>query len=264
MDDGLIDEVISRLMSGKEADIFVVRCGDEIRCAKVYKEAAKRNFKKAAQYREGRKVRNSRRSRAMEKGSKFGREQQEKIWQSAEVDALRRLAEAGDGLAALRMVKRLRPRGPAEHASDIAYYASIASGAGRQGLFDDFVAALYLLDPAREPKHRVSQFIRVLYPHAWAGNSLAQDALIALNGPGKLFGPMSEATRARIRQEGGARMVLALAMKDLSRDDLDAAALTRVIGYLELAERTGDLPVRTMAQSLRRSAEARQRHREAT
>ncbi|MEQ8341899.1 MAG: hypothetical protein RID15_00355 [Marinovum algicola] len=177
---------------------------------------------------------------------------------------LRRLAEAGDGLAALRMVKRLRPRGPAEHASDIAYYASIASGAGRQGLFDDFVAALYLLDPAREPKHRVSQFIRVLYPHAWAGNSLAQDALIALNGPGKLFGPMSEATRARIRQEGGARMVLALAMKDLSRDDLDAAALTRVIGYLELAERTGDLPVRTMAQSLRRSAEARQRHREAT
>lgn len=95
VDDGLIDEVISRLMSGKEADIFVVRCGDEIRCAKVYKEAAKRNFKKAAQYREGRKVRNSRRSRAMEKGSKFGREQQEKIWQSAEVDALRRLAEAG-------------------------------------------------------------------------------------------------------------------------------------------------------------------------
>ena len=77
VDDGLVDEVISRLMSGKEADIFVVRCGQEIRCAKVYKEAAKRNFKKAAQYREGRKVRNSRRSRAMEKGSKFGREQQE-------------------------------------------------------------------------------------------------------------------------------------------------------------------------------------------
>ncbi len=95
VDDGLVDEVISRLMSGKEADIFVVRCGQEIRCAKVYKEAAKRNFKKAAQYREGRKVRNSRRSRAMEKGSKFGREQQEQIWQSAEVDALRLLASAG-------------------------------------------------------------------------------------------------------------------------------------------------------------------------
>jgi RIO kinase 1 len=95
VDDGWIDEVISRLMSGKEADIYVVRCGNEIRCAKVYKEAAKRSFKKAAQYQEGRKVRNSRRSRAMEKGSKFGRQQQEETWQNAEVDALSRLARAG-------------------------------------------------------------------------------------------------------------------------------------------------------------------------
>jgi RIO kinase 1 len=82
-------------MSGKEADIYVVRCGSEIRCAKVYKEALKRSFKQAVQYQEGRKVRNSRRSRAMEKGSKFGREQQEKIWQNAEVDALYRLASVG-------------------------------------------------------------------------------------------------------------------------------------------------------------------------
>ena len=95
VDDGWIDEVISRLMSGKEADIYVVRCGPEIRCAKVYKEAAKRSFKKAAQYQEGRKVRNSRRGRAMEKGSKFGRKQQEEIWQNAEVDALSRVALAG-------------------------------------------------------------------------------------------------------------------------------------------------------------------------
>ena len=95
INDGWIDEVISRLMSGKEADIYVVRCGSEIRCAKVYKEAAKRSFKKAAQYQEGRKVRNSRRERAMEKGSKFGRKQQEEIWQNAEVDALSRLANAG-------------------------------------------------------------------------------------------------------------------------------------------------------------------------
>lgn len=95
VDDGWIDEVISRLMSGKEADIYVVRCGSEIRCAKVYKEAAKRSFKKAAQYQEGRKVRNSRRGRAMEKGSKFGRKQQEEIWQNAEVDALSRVASAG-------------------------------------------------------------------------------------------------------------------------------------------------------------------------
>mgnify|MGYP001950132013 CR=1 FL=1 len=82
-------------MSGKEATVYTVRCGSEVRCAKVYKDAAKRSFKKAVQYQEGRKVRNSRRARAMEKGSKFGREQQEKIWQSAEVDALRLLAQAG-------------------------------------------------------------------------------------------------------------------------------------------------------------------------
>ena len=94
VDDGLVDDVISRLMSGKEADVFVVRCGEEIRCAKVYKEAAKRNFKKAVQYTEGRKVKNSRRQRAMEKGSKFGRQEQEKIWQNAEVDALYLLAGA--------------------------------------------------------------------------------------------------------------------------------------------------------------------------
>lgn len=95
VDDGLVDEVISQLMSGKEATVFMVRCGDEIRCAKVYKEANKRSFKKAAQYQEGRKSRNSRRSRAMEKGSKYGRNQQEESWQNAEVEALYKLAEAG-------------------------------------------------------------------------------------------------------------------------------------------------------------------------
>jgi RIO kinase 1 len=95
VDDGLVDDVMSRLMSGKEADVYVVRCGSEIRCAKVYKDAVKRSFKKAAQYQEGRKVRNSRRGRAMEKGSKFGRKQQEETWQNAEVDALYLLAGAG-------------------------------------------------------------------------------------------------------------------------------------------------------------------------
>jgi len=81
VEDGLIDDVTSRLMSGKEADIYVVHCGDEVRCAKVYKEASKRNFKKSVQYTEGRKVKNSRRARAMEKGSKFGRQEQEKRFQ---------------------------------------------------------------------------------------------------------------------------------------------------------------------------------------
>ena len=95
IEDGLVDEVLSQLMSGKEATVYVVRCGNEIRCAKVYKEAAKRSFKQAATYQEGRKVRNSRRARSMEKGSKFGRKQQEDTWQNAEVDALYRLANAG-------------------------------------------------------------------------------------------------------------------------------------------------------------------------
>ncbi|WP_394391542.1 PA4780 family RIO1-like protein kinase [Shewanella woodyi] len=95
VDEGLVDEVLRPLMSGKEADVFVVRSGGDVRCAKIYKEAEKRSFKQAVQYREGRKSRNSRRSRAMEKGSKFGRSEQESAWQNAEVDALYRLANAG-------------------------------------------------------------------------------------------------------------------------------------------------------------------------
>ncbi len=93
--DGLIDEVIRQLMSGKEATVYVVRCGGEIRCAKVYKEANKRSFRQSVDYTEGRKVKNSRRARAMEKGTHYGRKAQEEAWQSAEVDALYRLAAAG-------------------------------------------------------------------------------------------------------------------------------------------------------------------------
>ena len=95
VEDGLVDEVIRPLMSGKEADVFIVRCGRELRCAKIYKEADKRGFKQATQYQEGRKVRNSRRARAMEKGSRFGRKEQEQVWQNTEVDALFRLARVG-------------------------------------------------------------------------------------------------------------------------------------------------------------------------
>ena len=91
VEDGLIDEVIRPLMSGKEADVFIVRCGNEFRCAKVYKEADKRGFKQATIYQEGRKVRNSRRARAMEKSSRYGRREQEQAWQNTEVDALHRL-----------------------------------------------------------------------------------------------------------------------------------------------------------------------------
>lgn len=95
VDEGLVDEVLSSLMSGKEASVYIVRCGEEIRCAKVYKDVEKRSFKQAALYQEGRKSGNSRRARAMEKGSKYGRKQQEESWQNAEVDALFKLARAG-------------------------------------------------------------------------------------------------------------------------------------------------------------------------
>jgi RIO kinase 1 len=95
MAEGLIDSVVRQLKSGKEADVYVVRCGDETCAAKVYKEAHKRSFRQAVDYTENRKVRNSRQARAMAKGTAFGREQQEAAWQSAEVDALYRLAAAG-------------------------------------------------------------------------------------------------------------------------------------------------------------------------
>lgn len=93
--EGLIDSVLRQLKSGKEAEVYVVRCGGEVRAAKVYKEASNRSFRQAVDYTENRKVKNTRQARAMAKGTRYGREQQEAAWQSAEVDALYRLAAAG-------------------------------------------------------------------------------------------------------------------------------------------------------------------------
>ena len=95
LEEGLIDSVLRQLMSGKEATVYVVQSGTEIRCAKVYKEAQQRSFRQAASYQEGRRVKNSRQARAMEKGSRYGRQMQEEAWQNAEVDALYKLANAG-------------------------------------------------------------------------------------------------------------------------------------------------------------------------
>ncbi|MDN5753872.1 MAG: serine protein kinase RIO [Nitrosospira sp.] len=94
VEEGLVDEVICQLMSGKEAMVYIVRCGQEIRCAKVYKETNKRSFHQSVAYTEGRRVKNSRRARAMEKGTRYGRKAQEDAWQSVEVDSLYRLAAA--------------------------------------------------------------------------------------------------------------------------------------------------------------------------
>jgi len=95
IEDGIIDDVLRQLKSGKEAAVYLVRCGEHIRCAKVYKEATQRSFRQAVEYQEGRRVKNSRRARAMEKGSSYGKREQETAWQTAEVDALYRLAAAG-------------------------------------------------------------------------------------------------------------------------------------------------------------------------
>ena len=95
IDDGVIDEVIRPLKSGKEASVYVVRCGDEVRCAKVYKDMAQRSFQARVQYQEGRKVRGSRETRAIGKATKFGRKEQEIAWKNTEVDALYQLVAAG-------------------------------------------------------------------------------------------------------------------------------------------------------------------------
>lgn len=95
IEDGVIDEVIRSLKSGKEATVYLVRSGTQTRCAKVYREEAHRSFKKRAQYQEGRKVRGSRQARAMNKRTRFGRKEQESAWKNAEVDALYKLVAAG-------------------------------------------------------------------------------------------------------------------------------------------------------------------------
>jgi RIO kinase 1 len=147
IEDGVIDAVIGQLRSGKEATVYTVRCGNEIRCAKVYKEAMKRSFKKATQYQEGRKVRNTRRARAMEKGSKYGRKQQEETWQNAEVDALYLLANAGvrvptpygcfDGVLLMELVT--------DDSGDVAPRLGDVSMSAEQALEDHAVVMHYVV-----------------------------------------------------------------------------------------------------------------------
>ncbi|HCT40570.1 MAG TPA: serine protein kinase RIO, partial [Moraxellaceae bacterium] len=130
LEDGLIDEVIAQLKSGKEATVYLVRCAGELRCAKVYKDAHHRSFKQASTYREGRKVKSSRAARAMEKGSRFGKQELEEAWQNSEVNALYRLADAGvrvptphgcfDGVLIMDMVSDGHGR-PAPRLSEVAF-----------------------------------------------------------------------------------------------------------------------------------------------
>ena len=159
------------------------------------------------------------------------------------------LADRRDGRAAQDYVRRLVRSGTGS-ASDIAYYGSIAVASGRVWTLPDAVRAMLTLDPATEPRDRVATHIAMLYPHAWAGNTLALDALIALNGKGRLFGPMSEKTRARIvetgRRAGDGRVALQMALAAL-RDPADPVA-ARI--WLTEAQGGNHLGVRTTAAAL--------------
>jgi RIO kinase 1 len=133
--DGLIDEVVSSLKSGKEATVYLVRSKGVLRCAKVYKDAHRRSFRQATAYREGRKVKSSRAARAMEKGSRFGKQELEEAWQHAEVGALYRLAAAGvrvptphgcfDGVLLMDMVSDGEGN-PAPRLSEVSFSADDA------------------------------------------------------------------------------------------------------------------------------------------
>ena len=176
---------------------------------------------------------------------------------------LRALAQAGDGLAAQRYVRILLSAEPAANPSDIAFYAAQAVGTGRIWTLKPMIEAMHKLSPETEPKERIRKYIRVLYPHAWAGNSLALDALVAFNGEGRLFGPLSDKTRDRIlaqsRKNGDGRIELSLAMAILEVEHQsatpDGQALAQARSYLELAQASDHLAVSTPAQNLLRMIE---------
>ncbi len=171
IEDGLVDDVVRQLKSGKEASVFVVRCGGEIRCAKVYKEAAKRSFQHHALYQEGRKVRNSRRARAMAKRTRYGRDQQEAVWQSAEVDALYRLAAAG-----------VRVPQPHLFSDGVLLMELVTDAAGDVApRLDDLV----LSETQAQLYHRVlmSQVVRMLCTGLVHGDLSQYNVLIDADGP---------------------------------------------------------------------------------
>ena len=171
-------------------------------------------------------------------------------------DDLRALAEYGDGLAAKKYVDLVLGREglTKDNASDVAYFASIAAQQGRVYALDEMVSAMMYLDPESEPQVRKRQLIKVLYPYAWEGNSLAMDAVIDYNGEGKLFGALSERTRQRIldhAENSDGRVELRFALQILTSDQITQADLDRATAYLERAERSRTLAVVTTAANLK-------------
>jgi RIO kinase 1 len=171
IDDGVIDEVLRPLKSGKEAAVYIVRSGDEIRCAKVYKDLAQRSFQQRAQYQEGRKVRGSREARAIGKASKYGRKQQEVAWKNTEVDALYQLRDAG--------IRVPEPYGYF-HGVLVMELVTDAEGFSAPRLGEVALSA----DTARE-YHRVlvRQVVRMLCAGLIHGDLSPYNVLIGLDGP---------------------------------------------------------------------------------
>ncbi|MCH2164741.1 MAG: hypothetical protein MK098_08830 [Marinovum sp.] len=174
-------------------------------------------------------------------------------------DLMRALAEAGDGLAAQRYVRLLQAE-PGAPASDLAYFSAVAVGSGRVWTLGTMIKAMHALDPTNEPRDRVRKYITVLYPHAWAGNTLALEAVAAFNGEGRLFGALSDRTRQRIldeaRTHGGGRLELSLAMTLLERARMGSPTApsdtAQAKELLELAVASDQIAVHTTAANLLR------------
>lgn len=174
--------------------------------------------------------------------------------ETLEPDVLRHLADHRDSLAALRYVDVLMELGLEENASDIAYYASIAVGAGRVWALPEMVAALKLLDPNTEPRSRINKYMQVLYPHAWAGNTLALDAVIDFNGEGRLFGALSRSTASKIEkqlaQSEDGRGDLKIAISILRQPEMTQEDRERALMHLHKAKSADHLAVATTAANL--------------
>ena len=170
--------------------------------------------------------------------------------------ALQALANRQDGLAAQKLVRKLiAEKGIAEEtASDIAYYSAIAVGSGRIWTLPQMIQAMERLEPDTEPKLRVRKYIATLYPHAWSGNTMALEAVVQFNGPGKLFGDLSDRTLEKIVKQaekaGDGRIELLLGLRLLEQPTLSLEEFERAEHYLKTAHQSHRLPVKTVAGNL--------------
>lgn len=167
---------------------------------------------------------------------------------------LRALAESRDGLAAQRYLRRLLAAGEDPDPSDVAWFGAIAVATGRPWSLPDVVEALRRLDPATEPPERLRLSAEVLAAHAWAGNALALEAMVELNGEGRLLGPLSEETRVRLLDAaaaaGNARVPLLMALDLLAAPEPPPERLALARDYLGRAAQGGDLAAQAMALAL--------------